>query len=92
MRRGGESLKLDEKHEIVTTELGVRFFAVKTNGFSRGQSTFASKTNCFLMFLSWAALGWAGPAMTGLAHRPISSFSSSAQAALARTQAASQPY
>ena len=47
MRRGGESLKSDEKHEIVTTELGVRFFAIKTNAFSSGLSTFASKTNGF---------------------------------------------
>ena len=47
MRRGGESLKFDEKHKIVTTELGVRFFAIKTNVFSRGLSTFASKINCF---------------------------------------------
>ena len=47
MRRGGESLKFDEKHKIVTTELGVRFFAIKTNAFSSGLSTFASKTNGF---------------------------------------------
>ena len=45
--RGVNHQNLMDNHETVTTELGVGFFDTKTNGFSSGLSTFASKTNCF---------------------------------------------